>query len=136
MKHKKDLASLKMSEDEAITIYTFSVVVPSHIGGNRTTKSDIAYLPSCEKWRYKSLQTGLFYDLEKMLDPVHHDIKFITAGKYQCHPSLKEMATEMYLRLVEFVSAFVCWVDDRYEPLIAGGNVKGYMWKINIRVII
>ena len=34
MKHKKDLATLKILEDESITIYTFSVEVPSHFGGN------------------------------------------------------------------------------------------------------
>ena len=51
MKHKKDPASLKMSEDEAITIYTLSVVVPSLFGGKRTTKSDIFYLPKYGNWR-------------------------------------------------------------------------------------
>ena len=30
MKHKKDLESLKMSKDEEITVYTFSVVAPKH----------------------------------------------------------------------------------------------------------
>ena len=34
MKNKKYLAILKMTEDEAITVYTFLVVVPSLFGGN------------------------------------------------------------------------------------------------------
>ena len=37
-KQKKNLKILKMSEDEAITVYTFSVVVPSLFEGKRTTK--------------------------------------------------------------------------------------------------
>ena len=74
MKHKKDLASLNIPEDEAITIYTLSVVVPSLFCVKITTKLDIAYLPTYEKWRDKSLQIGLVYDLEKMLDPIHRYI--------------------------------------------------------------
>ena len=79
MKHNKDLASLKISEDEAITVYTFSVVVSSLFAGKRTTKSDIAYLLTYGRWIDKSLQTSLGYDFEKMLDPVHCDIKLIIA---------------------------------------------------------
>ena len=100
MKHKKDLASLKMSEDKEITVYTFSVVVPSRL--------DIAYLPTYGKWRYNSLQTGSGYELEKMLDPVHQDIKLIITNQYQCHLSLKALDTEMSLRSVHFVSALFC----------------------------
>ena len=44
MKHKKDLASLKMLEDEAITFYAFSVVVSSIFEGKKKTNSYIAYL--------------------------------------------------------------------------------------------
>ena len=62
MKHNKYLASLKMSEDEAITVYTFSVAVPSLFGGKRTTKSDIAYLPTYGKWIDNIFQTGLGYE--------------------------------------------------------------------------
>ena len=71
MKHKKDLAILKMLEDESIVIYTLFVVVPSLFGGKRITKSGITYLPPCVNWREKILQTVLRYDSEKMLDPVH-----------------------------------------------------------------
>ena len=82
-------------------------MVPSLFGGNRTTKSDIAYLPTYLNWIEKSVQTGLGYYFEKMLDPVHRDIKLIIAEQYQRHPSLKAIATNMDLRLVEFVSALV-----------------------------
>ena len=79
VKHKNDLAILQMSEEEAITIYNLSVVVPSLFGGIITTKSDIAYLLTYGRWIDKSLQTSLGYDFEKMLDPVHCDIKLIIA---------------------------------------------------------
>ena len=49
MKQKNYPAGMNMLEDEAITIYTLSVVVPSLVGGKRTTKSDIAYLPTYGK---------------------------------------------------------------------------------------
>ena len=105
--NKKDLAVLNMSEDGAITVYTFSVVVPSLLWGKRTIKSEIAYLPTYGKWRDNIFQTGLVYDLQKMLDPVHRDIKSIIAVQYQRHPYLKGLATDIAIRLVEFVSALV-----------------------------
>ena len=71
-----------------------------------------------------------------MLDPVHRDIKLIIAEQYQRQPSLKDLAMEMGLRLVEFVSAFFRWVDDTCESLIAGDNVKKDVWWINTREII
>ena len=114
MKNKKDLESLKMSEDESITVYTLSVVVPSLFGGKRTTKSDIAYLPTYGNWRDKSLHTGLVYDLKKMLDPINQDIKLIISEQYQRHPSLKAMATETAFISVDFFSALVHLVDDTY----------------------
>ena len=113
MKQKNYPAGMNMLEDEAITIYTLSVVVPSLVGGKRTTKSDIAYLPTYGKWRNKSLQKGLGYDLEKMLDPIHGYIKLIITDQYKSHPNLKEMDTEMSLRSVEFLSS-----------LLDGGNTK------------
>ena len=45
------------------------------------------------------------------------------------------MATETDIRLVEFVSALVRWVDDTYESLIYGGTVKEYVCWITTRVI-
>ena len=112
MKHKKDLASLKMLEDEAITFYAFSVVVSSIFEGKKKTNSYIAYLQIYVKWMDNTLQTGLGCDLEKMLDPIHWDIKLITTKQYQFHMSLKARAAEMALRSVEFVSYLVCWVCD------------------------
>ena len=70
-----------------------------------------------------------------MLDPVHRDIKLIIAEQYQRHPSLKALATEMDIRSVEFVSALFRWVDYTYESLLAGGNVKEYVWWITTRAI-
>ena len=70
-----------------------------------------------------------------MLDPVHQDIKLIIAEQYQRHPSLKSLATEMDIRSVEFVSALVSWVDYIYKSLLAGGNVKEYVWCITTRAI-
>ena len=124
MNHKKDLEILKISEDEAIIVYTFSVVVPRFFGGKITTKSDIAYLPRYGKWRDKILQTGLGYELEKMLDTIHQDIKLIIAEQYQRHPSLRELVIEMDLRSVEFVLFLVHWIDYTYDSLLDGGNFK------------
>ena len=45
------------------------------------------------------------------------------------------MYKEIDLRLVELVSALVRWIDDTYESLLAGGNIKEYVWCITIRVI-
>ena len=75
VKHKKDLARLNMSEDEAITVYTFSIVVLGLFVGKRSTKSDMGHFPDYTKWCNESLQTDLGYYIEKMLDPVHQDIK-------------------------------------------------------------
>ena len=67
------------------------------------------------------------------MDHMHRDIKLIIAEQYQCHSSLKALDMEMALRLVEFVSALVRWVDDTYESLLAGGNVKEDVWWITTR---
>ena len=82
------------------------------------------------------MYTGLGYELENMLDPVHHEIKLIIAEKYQRHSYLKALATEMDLRLLGFVSVLVRWVDDTYESLISGVNIKEYVWWITTKVII
>ena len=74
VKHKKYLAILNMFEDEVITVYTFSIVDPDQFGCKRSTRWGMGPLPDNTKWRNKSLQTGLGYDIEKMLDPVHWDI--------------------------------------------------------------
>ena len=43
---------------------------------------------------------------------MYRDIKLIIAEKYHRHPSLTALAIDMALRLVEFVSDLVHWVDD------------------------
>ena len=55
VKHKKYLASLNMSEDEAIIVYTLSIVNLGLFGGKRSTKSAIGPLPDYAKFRNKSL---------------------------------------------------------------------------------
>ena len=63
VKHKKCLTSRKMSEDEAIIVYTFSIFTPGLFDGKRSTKSDIGPFPDYTKWRNKSLHKGLGYDI-------------------------------------------------------------------------
>ena len=87
-------------------------------------KSDIRPFPDYSKWRKNYLQTGLGYHIEKMLDPVHRDIKIIIIMEYQTYPLLRALATEMALKAVIFISALVIWIDDTYESLLAGGNIK------------
>ena len=80
------------------------------------------------KWRDRSFQKGLGYDLEKMLYPVHRDMMFLIADKYQRQPYLKSLATEMALGLVKYVSDLVCWVDDTYESFLDEGNDREDVW--------
>ena len=51
-------------------------------------------------------------------------MKVITPEKYQRHPYLTALANDMALRSVEFVSELSRWVDDTYESLLDGGNIK------------
>ena len=124
-----------MSEDEAITVYTFSIVAPGLFGGKRSTKSDIGPFPDYTKWRNKSLQTDLGYDIEKILYPVHQDTKMIITVQYNSYPPLRALATEMALKAIEFISALVSWIDDTYGLLLSGGTVKEYVWWIITLVI-
>ena len=135
VKHKKDLSSLKMSEDEAITFYTFSIFIPGLFGGKRSTKSYIVTLPNYTKWRNKYLQTGLGYEIEEMLDPVHWDIKMIITIKYQSYPHLRALVTEISLKSIEFISTLIGWIGDTYESLLTRGNIKEDFWWITTRVI-
>ena len=82
VKHKNYLESLNMSEYEAITVYTFSIVDPGLFGGKRSTNSYIRPLTDYAKWRNKSLYTGLGYNIEKILDPVNQDTKMIILMQY------------------------------------------------------
>ena len=70
------------------------------------------------------------------MDPVHRDIKLIIAEQYQNNPYIKALDKEIDLRLVELVSALARWIDDKYESLLYGGNIKEDVWCITIRVII
>ena len=65
---------------------------------------------------------------------MHRVIQLTTKEKYQHHLSLKKLATEMALRLVDFISSLLYWVDDKYEYLIDVGNYKEYVWWITTRV--
>ena len=70
VQNKRDMASLKISEDEARTVYTFYIVLPGLIGGKVSTKSDIGPLLDYTKWYNKSLHTGLGYDIKHLLNTV------------------------------------------------------------------
>ena len=41
----------------------------------------------------------------------------------------------MTLKAIGFISTLVRWIDDTYELLLAGGNVKEDVWWITTRVI-
>ena len=103
-----------MSEDEAITFYTLFIVQPGLSWGKRSTKSDIGILPDYTKWRNKYLQTVLGYNIDKMLDPFHWDIKMIIAIQYQSYSPIRALATEMALQAIEFIFALGRWIDDTY----------------------
>ena len=93
VKHKKYFTSLNMFEDETIKVYTFSIVDLRFFGDKCSTKSEIGPFPDYSKWHNKSLQTGLGYDINKTLDPVHQDIKMIVAMQYHPYPLLRSLAT-------------------------------------------
>ena len=69
VKHKEQLESLNMSEDEMITVYTFYVVDLVFFVGKRSAKSDIVPLPGYVKCRNKSFQRGKGSDINKIMDP-------------------------------------------------------------------
>ena len=78
---------------------------------------------------------GLVYDIEKMSDSVHQDIKMIIAMQYQSYPPVRSLDTEMALKAVEFISVLVRWIDDNHESLLAVGNIKKYVWWITNQFI-
>ena len=120
----KYFESRNISEDKAITVYNLSIVAPGLCGGKWYTKSDIGPFPDYSKWCNKSFQTVLGYDIDKMLDPVNQDIKMIIEMQYQTYLPLSSQATETALKAIRFISALFRWVDDTYESLLAGGNIK------------
>ena len=48
-KSKKDIRGMNISEDEALTIYSHSSVLPPIFGGKKTEKSEIGTFPTCSK---------------------------------------------------------------------------------------
>ena len=87
-----------MSEDEAITVYSFFIVAQGLFGGKCSTKPDIRPLPDYTKWNKKSLQKGLGYNIKNMLDPIHRNINMTTAMQYQYYSPLRVLVTEMVLK--------------------------------------
>ena len=55
--------------------------------------------------------------------------------KYHPYPPLRTLTTEMTLKAVEFISALVTWIDDTYESLLVGGNIKEDVRWITFRFV-
>ena len=55
--------------------------------------------------------------------------------KYHPYPLLRTLTTEMTLKSVEFISALVTWIDDTYESLLVGGNIKEDVRWITFRFV-
>ena len=129
------MGSLNIFEDETITVYTFSIVALGLFGDKCSSKSDIRPFPDYAKWHNNSLRPGLGYIIDIMLNPFHQDIMMIIAVQYQHYPPLWVLATEMTLKAVKFISDIDRWIDDTYELLLMGGNIKGYVWWITTQGI-
>ena len=125
---------MNISEDEAISIFSHSSVLPPILGGNKTSKSEIGTLPSYEKWREKKTQSGLAFEIEKFLPLVQSDVTSIIRVQYRSHSTLSALADRLLLKAIDFVNQFVRWVDDTYLLLQAGGNPKDDCWWIVTRV--
>ena len=134
-KHKKDIKALNLSEAEATSFYSFTVTAPAPFQGKKSKKSDIPSLDTPEKWKNKKLMIGVGYDMEKMLEQVHHEVALIIELAYCDYPSLAALANAILLKSVEFASSFVRWTDDTYENLTAGGNLKEDVWWITTKVM-
>ena len=48
----------------------------------------------------------------------------IWAMQCQPHPPLRALTTEMELQAIKFIYALVMWIDDTYESILEGGNIK------------
>ena len=127
-KHKKDIKALNLSEAEATSFYSFTVIAPTPFHGKKSKKSDIPLLNTPEKWKSKKLMIGVGYDMEKMLEQVHQEISLIIELAYQDFPALSSLANTILLQSIEFTASFVCWTDDTNESLTAGGNLKDDVW--------
>ena len=134
-KHKKDIKSLNLSEDEATVFYSFTITAPAPFHGKKNKKLDILALDTAKKWKNKKLLIGVSYEIERTLDQVHQDISLIIELAYNEFPSIAALANVIVLKSVEFVSAFVRWMDDTFESLTAGGNLKEDVWWITTKVM-
>ena len=105
------------------------------LGGKLSTKSDIGTLNYYTKLINKSFQTGLRYDIEKVVDLFHWDINIIITMKYQYCPPLRALATAMLLEAVEIISDIFRWVEYTYKLLLTEVNVKEDIWWITTRII-
>mmetsp|Transcript_20683 Transcript_20683/g.30304 ORF Transcript_20683/g.30304 Transcript_20683/m.30304 type:complete len:733 (-) Transcript_20683:5335-7533(-) len=133
-KSKKDIRGMNLSEDEALTIYSHSAVLPPIFGGRKTEKSEIGTLPTYNKWRNKTTQTGLAYDIERYLTLVQSDVSAIIREQYLPFAQVSSLADRMLLKAVDFVSQFMRWVDDTYALLVGGGNTAVDCWWLLTRV--
>ena len=134
-KHKKDIKSLNLSEDEATVFYSFTITAPAPFHSKKNKKSDILALDTAEKWKNKKLLIGVGYEIERAMDQVHQDIYLIIELAYNEFPSIAALANVIVLKSVEFVSACVRWMDDTFESLTAGGNLKEDVWWITTKVM-
>ena len=134
-KHKKDIKALSLSEAEATSFYSFTITAPAPFHGKKSKKSDIPSLDTPEKWKNKKLMIGAGYDMEKMLEQVHQEVRLIIELAYQDFPALSALANTILLKSIEFAASFVRWTDDTYESLTAGGNLKDDVWWITTKVM-
>ena len=66
---------------------------------------------------------------------VHQDISLIIELAYNEFPAITALANVILLKSVEFVSVFVHWIDNTFESLTAGGNLKEDVWWITTKVM-
>ena len=134
-KAKKDIKGLDLSEDEALVVFSHTSVMPPLFGGKRSEKTEIGNLPTYAKWRTKSTQTGVAFDMEKYLSMVQGDVESIIREQYGHLQELSAIANRMLIKSIDFVSQFIRWIDDTYAILLAGGNPSGDCWWLITRVI-
>jgi hypothetical protein len=135
VKTKKDVISLNLSEDEALSLYTHSFILPTMFGGKATAKSSLGGLQSYKDWRSKSTLFGLAYDIKNHMTLVEQEIKAIIDEQYSSLPYLKALALEVSLMAKSFVMDLVRWVDDTYSQLVDSGNPADDVLWIITRVV-
>ena len=136
VKLKKDVQSLKISENEAFAIHTHSSILPAIFSsGKATEKSEIGPLQTFKAWRIKGTQFGMAYNIEKYLPLVEKDIRAVIDHEYGNYPELKNKAREMSMESKAFISALISWVDDTHTELTDAGNPAEDVWWIITRVL-